>query len=223
MVEADVGNPADPGRHHVGGVEPAAQADLHASDARTSIPKVHEPHHGEHLKGGDVAVLIFPVQAAHQGLELLDLVGELLLGDWADAGDGDALAHGMEVRGGIHTGAQPGGFEHRRHHRDGAALPFGAGDVNHRDGKVRVTNKRQERLDALQVELSEEYRMGRTLEIGEPENEVQGLHIIQGGRPPASGGAHYISTLLDQRSGLPSPSLGLLMHPCRSQRARSVR
>ncbi len=151
MVAADrrhhrAGRPVD----HVGGVEPAAEADFQEQHVGGALREEQERRGRGDLEHRDRLAGIGAL-TAREGVGQTVLVHEVPAADPADA---HPLVESHEVRGGVDVGGQAAGLQNRPHERDGRALAVGAGDVDHgRQAALRMVQPREQPLDAAERQV----------------------------------------------------------------------
>ena len=84
------------------------------------------------------------------GPQVFDYPGELLLRHWLTV-SAEPLTKGVQMWGGIESGAQPGRAKHRVAHRRRAALALGSGYMDCWYPTVRAAQTFQKGLHPLQV------------------------------------------------------------------------
>ena len=137
-------------RHHVGGVEAAAEADLQQQHVGRALGEEVEGGGRCHLEEGDGRPVVDPLAMLQRGGEL-GLVHEAAAAFGAEP---DALVEAHEMGRGVDVDALAGRLQHRAHEGDGGALAVGAADVDHRrDAVLRPAELLQQGLDPLQREV----------------------------------------------------------------------
>ena len=125
VVEAELGDAADGGRgDDVGGVEPAAEADLDDAGVGRRARESEEGGRGGRLEEADLD----PVRGVER---LREQVGERFVLDQL-AGEPDALVEADEMRAGIDVGREAGRLDRGAQEGAGRALAVGAGDMEDR-------------------------------------------------------------------------------------------
>jgi len=123
VVEADGGDHRNQGEQHVGGVEPAAHADLKHGHLHPALGVIGHRQGGDDLKHRHLgARLKHRRHALHQPRYVL-LTDELPIGL-------DALSKGVQVRRGVHPCAVPRRPKDGLDHGGNGALALGAGHVH---------------------------------------------------------------------------------------------
>ena len=147
--EGDAGDRGDLGRDDIGGVEPAAEADLDDGDVHGLLGEVEQAHRGSEFKEGGLAGLVGQI-----GRGVGDaLRGSREVGVRDDARvDSDALADVDQVRAGVDADGVAARFEAAGRHLARAALALGSGDVHVPHGPVRVAEQVHEVAHAVEFE-----------------------------------------------------------------------
>ena len=136
--------------HHIGGIEPAAEADFQEDDIGRMPAEQKERRRRLDLEHGDRQVAVL-------GLALCEHVGKLVVLDQRAAtllGQTEAFVEADQIgrRVGVH--APVGGFENRARERDGRAFAVGASHMNDRwQPPFRMVERRQQALDAGEREI----------------------------------------------------------------------
>ncbi len=113
---------------HVGGIEPAAEADFQEQHVGWMARKEQKRRRGRDLEKRDRILGVGPL-AFHER------VGERLVADQpagAPVREAKPLVEAHEIGRGIDVNAVAGRLQHRAQEGDGRALAVGAGDVDHR-------------------------------------------------------------------------------------------
>ncbi len=175
MVEPDVGDGSHVRVPRVGGVETAAEADLHDHDVDLLPRRPEVGSSGEQFELGGRTVL---GRARLTGLQhLFEERIEVVRGDGLPV-HGDALAVAVEMGTGRLARGVAGRTQDGSHHRGHAALPVGSADERTTEGQLRVVEVRQQHTHTGQPEADADVATGADA------GEGVGRHVRRRGSLP---------------------------------------
>ena len=162
---------ADRGMHHVGGIQPAAQAHLQHGPLDAVFGEVLERQRGHDLEGRDLR------DGFDGRLAAIEQRHQLGLGH-QPAAQPDALAEGVEVGRSVEPGAVTGRAQDRLHHRRRRAFALGAGDMDAPEAVLRPAQPFQHLFHAAQVEGHGVVGVANLLLVVDvTENVIQGILV----------------------------------------------
>ncbi len=115
-------------RHHIGGIEPAAEPDFEEQHVRRAVGEQNEGRGGFDLEHCDRRVAVGPL-AGLQGAH------EIRIGHQNAAvrsSQPETLVHPHQIGRGVDVHPGAGGFQHGAHERDGRSLAVGAAHMDDR-------------------------------------------------------------------------------------------
>ena len=170
--------------HHVGSIQPAAQAYLQHGPLDAVFREILERQRGHHLEGRDLRDGFDGRLAAIEQRHQVGLSHQ-------PAAQPDALAEGVEVGGGVDSGVVTGRAQDRLHHHRSRAFALGAGDMDAPEAVLRAAQPFEHLFHAAQVERHRVVGVANLLLIIDvTENVIQGIlvkaHISLRGRDAES-------------------------------------
>ena len=118
-------------RHHIGGIEPAAEPDFEQQRIRRIVGEQQEGRRGLDFEHCDGRVAIRLLTGFQRG----DKFGVGHQDAAAALPDPVALVHPHQVGRGVDMHARTGSFQHGAHERHGRSLAIGAGNMDDREGR----------------------------------------------------------------------------------------
>ncbi len=153
MIEVDGRDHGEQRPHHVGGVQAPAQPDLQHHPVHGFFGEDQERHRGDGFEISGVQIDgVASQQFFDHGVDAVEGDGEPLGGNGKPA-DADALGGLGEMRRSVESRAQAGGAEAGFDHGTGRAFAIRAGHVDDREAILRIAERGQHGVDALQAEL----------------------------------------------------------------------
>ena len=152
MVESDGSDDRDLGLHDVGGVQPAAEADLDDREVGAPPLELQERHRGHELEKRRVLVRAVRGNPCRHGLELGGVGRDFRLGEQPPV-DLHPFAELHQVRRSVEPGVPTGGVEDRVEHGRDRPLAVRARDMQHRITSLRVPQRFRQPPHAVDPEL----------------------------------------------------------------------
>ena len=154
MVHADARHDGNGREEDVGGVEPAAHADLGDGELHALAGEPERAERGRRLEEGGFGEPARD-EPRRRRLDLVEEREEGVVGNLG-AVDAKALGESHQVRRGVEPGAEAGRAEDRGEHRRDGALAVGARHVQHAEGLLRVAELAQQGADLVEPRLDAE-------------------------------------------------------------------